>query len=92
MPTHQDQPTTAKHGRRDLLKYGCTGGAMMAGGAILIGLLALAVDLAFALVQRLVGSPGLAPTRSASGRRRRRPGPTDVDTVPDVAPATSSTR
>jgi len=35
----------------------------MAAGALLVALLALAVDLAFALVQRLVVSPGLAPAR-----------------------------
>lgn len=34
--------------------------AMMAGGAIVVAVLALAVDQVFALVQRLVVSPGLA--------------------------------
>ena len=38
----------------------------MAAGALLVGLLALAVDLVFALVQRLVVSPGLAPARRRS--------------------------
>jgi osmoprotectant transport system permease protein len=35
----------------------------MAAGALLVALLALAVDLAFALVQRVAVSPGLAPAR-----------------------------
>lgn len=35
----------------------------MAGGALLIGLVALAVDGAFALVQRVAVSPGLRPAR-----------------------------
>ncbi|HRA75415.1 MAG TPA: ABC transporter permease [Propionicimonas sp.] len=41
----------------------------MAGGAVLVASLAMLVDLAFAGVQRLVVSPGLAPVRA--GRRER---------------------
>ncbi|HQY98424.1 MAG TPA: ABC transporter permease [Propionicimonas sp.] len=42
----------------------------MAGGALLVAVLAVAVDLAFAGVQRLVVSPGLSAPR-ATGRCRR---------------------
>ncbi len=49
--------------------------AMMGGGAILVGLLALAVDGVFALAQRLIVSPGLlasgARTQRTRGSRRR---------------------
>ncbi|MFT4110970.1 ABC transporter permease [Propionicimonas sp.] len=41
----------------------------MAGGALLVAVLAMLVDLGFAAVQRLVVSPGLAPVRAS-----RRPG------------------
>ena len=44
---------------------------MMAGGAILVGVLALLVDLVLALVQRAVVSPGLS--RQPRPRARRRP-------------------
>ncbi len=42
---------------------------MMAGGAVLVGVLALIIDFVFALVQRLAVSPGLRPGTS---RRRGR--------------------
>lgn len=42
----------------------------MAGGALLVAVLAMLVDLVFAAVQRLVVSPGLAPART--GRRAAR--------------------
>lgn len=41
----------------------------MAAGAVVVGLLALAVDAVFALVQRLVVSPGLRPVPALRGRR-----------------------
>ncbi|HSK34969.1 MAG TPA: ABC transporter permease subunit [Propionicimonas sp.] len=43
----------------------------MAGGALLVALLAVLVDLAFAGVQRLAVSPGLTPIRSARRVRAR---------------------
>lgn len=45
---------------------------MMAGGAVLVGVLAILLDFVFALVQRFAVSPGLsAPPRSSSRRRTR---------------------
>lgn len=41
----------------------------MAAGAVVVGLLALAVDAALSAVQRLVVSPGLRPARVKRGRR-----------------------
>jgi osmoprotectant transport system permease protein len=43
----------------------------MAGGAVLVAVLALLVDLVFAAVQRLVVSPGLAQGATRTTRRRR---------------------
>jgi ABC-type proline/glycine betaine transport systems, permease component len=43
----------------------------MAGGALLVAILAVLVDLVFAAVQRAVVSPGLAPTTSRPATRRR---------------------
>ncbi len=51
----------------------------MAGGAVLVGVLALLVDIAFALVQRLLVSPGLSAPRTrrrvADSLRGNRPAP-----------------
>lgn len=55
----------------------------MAGGALLVAVLALVVDLAFAGVQRLVVSPGLAPVRATGRRRRALPVVALESTVPD---------
>lgn len=49
--------------------------AMMAGGAVVVAVLALVVDGVLALVQRAVVSPGLT---GSGGRRRRRAKPTAV--------------
>ncbi|MCA0294523.1 MAG: ABC transporter permease [Actinobacteria bacterium] len=43
----------------------------MAGGALLVAVLAMLVDLVFAVVQRLVVSPGLAPARTSRRAARR---------------------
>jgi len=57
----------------------------MAGGALLVAVLAMLVDLVFAGVQRLVVSPGLAPVRT-SRRDRRRPAAVPLDSpVPEPA-------
>ncbi len=50
----------------------------MAGGALLVAVLAMLVDLVFAGVQRLLVSPGLSPVR-ATRRDRRRPGAESLD-------------
>lgn len=57
----------------------------MAGGALLVAALAMAVDLAFAGVQRLVVSPGLAPVRPTRGERRRAALAAPDSPVPDPA-------
>lgn len=45
---------------------------MMAGGAVIVGVLALVIDFVFATIQRLVVSPGLTSPRTRAGRRDRR--------------------
>ena len=47
----------------------------MAGGALLVAVLAVAVDLVFAGVQRLVVSPGLTPVRTTRRVARVRANP-----------------
>ncbi|MCE1174183.1 MAG: ABC transporter permease [Propionibacteriales bacterium] len=47
----------------------------MAGGAVLVAALAMAVDLVFAVVQRIAVSPGLAPVRTSRRSTRTRPVP-----------------
>jgi osmoprotectant transport system permease protein len=45
--------------------------SQMAAGAVLVGVLAIVLDLAVALIQRLVVSPGVTGRfRTAGGRRR----------------------
>ncbi|HEV7196691.1 MAG TPA: ABC transporter permease [Pedococcus sp.] len=64
----------------------------MASGAVLIALLALAVDLVFALVQRYVVSPGLTGRGQASDRSRgQRRGNTHNDVVIDSTTRTVET-
>ena len=48
----------------------------MAGGALLVALLALALELLFSILGRVLVSPGLRRTT-----RRRRPVPTDTATA-----------
>lgn len=50
----------------------------MAGGALLVAVLAMLVDLVFAGVQRLIVSPGLSPIR-ATRRDRRRTAPVPLE-------------
>jgi osmoprotectant transport system permease protein len=47
----------------------------MAGGAVLVAALAMAVDLVFAVVQRIAVSPGLAPATTSRRSTRTRPVP-----------------
>lgn len=51
---------------------------MMGGGAVLVALLALLVDFAFAGVQRLIVSPGLSSARRSRRPRRRPSAPVEV--------------
>lgn len=57
--------------------------AQMAGGALLVGALALVIDLLLAGLGRMVTSPGLLPARPRTRRRRRR---TSVSTPSDPQP------
>lgn len=59
--------------------------SMMAGGAVIVGLLALAVDLVFATIQRFVVSPGLVAPRNRRRIRRR-----ETPTAPDSQDQTTS--
>lgn len=68
-------------------RAGTTGYPEMAGGAVLIAVLALATEAVLAVVQRLAVSPGL---RGAPRRRRPRPAPADTASGLDPVPGSAS--
>lgn len=58
---------------------------MMAGGAVVVGVLALVIDFVFAIIQRFAVSPGLtapASGRRTRGRRRRSTDADDAEAPP----------
>jgi hypothetical protein len=62
----------------------------MGGGAVLVALLAVLVDLVLSVSQRMLVSPGLAPTRPSAAVDPTHASDTDPDTDPSSDPTDQS--